>query len=165
MSIILTNQYKSPIGNIKYYYTGNIVVGLCFEENVTYLEEKLRKNGFSIQAGVSFVNLEQYLHDYFSGNIYPLPNDIKVLQKTTPFQKIVIEKINKIPAGKTKTYSDLAKSVDSQANQAIGSVCAFNKILLLIPCHRVVSTNGKSFHYAGGSDRKKWLLDHELKNT
>ena len=67
-----------------------------------------------------------------------------------------------IPLGTTDTYLSVAKAINSpDAVQAVGSACGKNKIWLLVPCHRVIGSNGKLTGYAGGLQRKRWLLEHE----
>jgi methylated-DNA-[protein]-cysteine S-methyltransferase len=80
----------------------------------------------------------------------------------TPFQMKVWEELQKIPYGKTISYHDLAARVgEPGAMRAVGQADAKNPVPIIIPCHRVISLDGKLTGYAGGLWRKKWLLEHE----
>ena len=89
--------------------------------------------------------------------------------KTTPFRKAVWEVMLTIPYGKTMTYGEIAniiakeKGIEKMSAQAVGGAVGHNSISIIIPCHRVVGTNGSLTGYAGGIDRKVQLL--KLENT
>lgn len=88
----------------------------------------------------------------------PLP-----LQSLPPFTQRVLEELQKIPYNQTLTYSQLAARLGSpKAARAVGSACGRNPFLLLIPCHRIVASQGLG-GFAAGLDLKKFLLDHESK--
>ncbi|MDY5474477.1 MAG: MGMT family protein [Holdemanella porci] len=83
----------------------------------------------------------------------------------TQFQKKVWQLLLKIPYGKTMTYKDIARMISpSMSAQAVGSAVGHNKISILIPCHRVIGSNSSLTGYAGGIERKKYLLKFEKKN-
>jgi len=80
----------------------------------------------------------------------------------TPFQLRVWEALRRIPTGETATYGEIARRVGSPgAARAVGSANHHNPIAIAIPCHRVVGSDGRLVGYAGGIDRKRWLLAHE----
>ena len=100
------------------------------------------------------------LNRYFAGNLTEF--DLKLNPKGTPFQRKVWEETRKIPSGKTFSYLDLAKRLgDPKAIRAVAAANAKNPLWIVIPCHRVIGTDGSLIGYAGGLWRKKWLLDHE----
>ena len=83
----------------------------------------------------------------------------------TKFQKKVWQLLLKIPYGKTMTYKDIAKIISpTMSAQAVGSAVVHNKISILIPCHRVIGSNSSLTGYAGGIERKEYLLKFEKKN-
>lgn len=100
------------------------------------------------------------LSEYFNGTrkIFDLP-----LQATgTSFQQLVWEKVLDIPYGSVRSYSEIASDLNKQnAAQAVGSANAQNDLLIIIPCHRVLGMHNKITGYAGGVQRKVWLLRHE----
>lgn len=80
----------------------------------------------------------------------------------TPFQKAVWKEISRIPFGETKTYQEIAESIGKKdAVRAVGTACGKNPISTLIPCHRVVGSNGGLGGYGGGLEMKQWLLKWE----
>ena len=71
-----------------------------------------------------------------------------------------------IPAGSTKSYGEVARTVGRpQAVRAVGAANGANPVAVVVPCHRVVASDGSLHGYGGGLERKRWLLDHELKHT
>jgi methylated-DNA-[protein]-cysteine S-methyltransferase len=80
----------------------------------------------------------------------------------TPFQHIVWKELRRIPYGRTVTYGQLAKAVRRpEATRAVGAACAANPAPIIVPCHRVVASDGGLGGYRGGLWRKRWLLEHE----
>lgn len=102
------------------------------------------------------------MNKYFSGKLFLF--DLKLNPSGTDFQKNVWKEVLKIPFGSTKTYQEIADAVgDPGAGRAVGNANSHNPIPIIIPCHRVVGANGKLTGYAGGIDKKDWLIQHELK--
>lgn len=100
------------------------------------------------------------LIDYFNGNL----NQFSLLlnPEGTEFQKRVWNALLEIPFGKTVTYMDIAKKLgDTKVIRAAASANGKNPIAVVIPCHRVIGSDGSLTGYAGGLWRKKWLLEHE----
>ena len=105
---------------------------------------------------------EQQLEDYFSGRCMGF--DLPLHPEGTEFQKKVWVELLKIPMGETITYSELAVRLgDPKLVRAVGTANGRNPIALVIPCHRVIGAGNKLTGYAGGLDRKLWLLEHEMK--
>jgi methylated-DNA-[protein]-cysteine S-methyltransferase len=103
------------------------------------------------------------LKEYFSGHRegFDFPMNIK----GTAWQKKVWRELLKIPCGKTASYSQLAEKLGGKEKaRAVASACAQNKLMLAIPCHRVIGVDGELKGYAGGFRHKRWLLDFEKKN-
>ena len=100
------------------------------------------------------------LKEYFEGKRELF--SIKLDLQGTDFQLKVWQELQKIPYGKTITYHELAEGIgDPKAFRAVGQADAKNPIAVIIPCHRVLGNDGKLVGYAGGLERKKWLLEHE----
>ncbi len=100
------------------------------------------------------------LQQYFSGELKEF--DLKLNPQGTDFQKRVWQALLKIPYGRTTSYMDLAKELgDPLAIRAVAAANGKNPLWILIPCHRVIGSDGSLTGYAGGLWRKKWLLEHE----
>lgn len=100
------------------------------------------------------------LKAYFSGDLKNF--DLKLNPEGTSFQKKVWNKLQEIPYGKTKSYMELSRDLgDEKAIRAVAAANGKNPLWIIIPCHRVIGTNGSLTGYAGGLLRKKWLLDFE----
>jgi AraC family transcriptional regulator of adaptative response/methylated-DNA-[protein]-cysteine methyltransferase len=150
------------------------MVGVSDEEALYLLEfvnrrrleqeiERLR-NTFkvSIISGKTEIldSIEKELEQYFKGELKEFSTPI--IMMGTPFQKRVWLELNKIPMGETCSYSDIAKKLKNDgAMRAVGSANGANQIAIVIPCHRVINSNGQLGGYGGGLTRKKWLLEHE----
>lgn len=100
------------------------------------------------------------LKDYFSG--IRTDFNFKLNPKGTDFQQKVWQELGNIPFGKTISYLDLAKKLgDPKVIRAAASANGKNPLWIVVPCHRVIGTDGSLTGYAGGLGRKKWLLEHE----
>lgn len=101
------------------------------------------------------------LQHYFKGDVTAI-DKLKTKTGGTDFQKEVWAALRTIPHGTTLTYGDLAKQIGNpKAVRAVGLANGANPIGIVVPCHRVIGANGTLTGYAGGVDKKKWLLEHE----
>lgn len=107
----------------------------------------------------------QALDDYFSGqpaDFTGLPLDLQ----GSPFHLRVWQELRKIPPGETVSYQELGRRLGNpQASRAVGQACGANPIPLIVPCHRVIASNGSLGGFSSGLERKRWLLDHEQLNV
>ncbi|MEO2074187.1 MAG: methylated-DNA--[protein]-cysteine S-methyltransferase [Bacillus sp. (in: firmicutes)] len=147
-------DYPSPIGVLEMIGTEEAVVSILFTETDQPVNVK--------QPETPQVLVDAYgqLDEYFKGErqtfTFPFTVD------GTLFQKKVWESLGEIPFGKTASYKDIAVSIgNDQAIRAVGSANGKNKLSIVIPCHRIIGSNGKLTGYAGGLWRKEWLLQHE----
>lgn len=113
-----------------------------------------------------FVDTKKWVDSYFSGEKPPI-SQLKLAPKGTAFRQAVWDILCGIPYGETTTYGEIAKQMAKKMNrptmssQAVGGAVGHNPISIIIPCHRVVGTNGSLTGYAGGIDKKVKLLEHE----
>ena len=104
------------------------------------------------------------LNDYFEGKRNDF--DFKLNPKGTDFQQKVWKGLLEIPFGKTMSYMDLSKKLgDVKAIRAVAVANGKNPLWIVVPCHRVIGSDGSLTGYAGGLWRKKWLLEHENPTT
>ncbi len=162
-TITYTHQYTSPLGSITLASDGKFLTGLWFECQKHFADTLSTENS---EAKLPiFEQTINWLDIYFSGNapdFTPLLN-----MRTTPFGKAVSEIMLTIPYGETMTYVEIAniiskqKGIERMSVQAVDEVVGHNSISLIIPCRRVVGTNGSLTGYAGGIDKKIKLLTLE----
>lgn len=107
-------------------------------------------------------SIQDELGKYFDNKLESFETPTAVLG--TPFQKQTWEQLRKIPIGQTRSYGDIAKAIGQPlAYRAVARANGSNQLAIIIPCHRVINTNGDLGGYGGGIERKKWLLSHEKK--
>lgn len=149
--------YETPIGKLKIIEDGESIVEVCFEqEEIKYENIKILETDLLKDAG-------KQLNEYFNGERKEF--NLPLNPKGTEFQKKVWNALLNIPYGKTASYKDIAIMVgNDKASRAIGMANNRNPIPILIPCHRVIGSNGKLVGYGGGLDIKIKLLDLENKN-
>ena len=158
-----TYHYTSPIGGITMASNGESLTGLWFDGQ-KYFASTLSQRHVEKQLPI-FDRTCEWLDLYFSGKC---PDFIPpVFMYVSNFRRDVYEILMTIPFGETMTYKEVADLIAkkhriiSMSAQAVGGAIAHNPISLVIPCHRVIGTNGKLTGYAGGLDKKGWLLDME----
>ncbi len=161
--MVYTYHYNSPLGGITIASEGTALIGLWFDGQ-KYFADSI--NGEYTEKSLPiFDETSKWLDIYFSGQEPDFTPPI--MMKTTPFRKAVWEVMLTIPYGKTMTYGEIAnkiaeeKGVAKMSAQAVGGAVGHNSISLIIPCHRVVGTNGSLTGYAGGIDKKVQLLKLE----
>ena len=102
------------------------------------------------------------LHEYFAGTRQTF--DLMLAAEGTDFRQSVWQELAKIPYGKTASYADIAQAIKNpKAVRAVGTANGANPISIIVPCHRVIGSNGSLTGYAGGLARKEWLLGFEEK--
>jgi methylated-DNA-[protein]-cysteine S-methyltransferase len=107
-----------------------------------------------------FREVADQLRAYFAGELTEF--DLRLATGGAPFQKRVWAELQKIPYGSTISYGELARQVGNpKASRAVGAANGSNPISIIIPCHRVIGSNGKLTGYGGGIERKKFLLEFE----
>ena len=145
--------YPSPVGVLTLVGEGEALTGLWMENN---LPKELPPMG---HAPV-FDRAATWLDRYFQGRPQKVDFDLK--PTGTPFQKKVWQMLMTVPYGQTRTYGSIAKDLsDRMSSQAVGGAVGRNPISIIIPCHRIIGSNGKLIGYAGGLQAKEWLLRHE----
>ncbi|MBU5483224.1 methylated-DNA--[protein]-cysteine S-methyltransferase [Clostridium sp. MSJ-11] len=142
--------YHSPIG---------ILEIICSEDKLLSVmvidKEKPRS-----ESNLILENTIIQLDEYFNGNRKEF--DLKISLEGTDFQKQIWSELMKIPYGRTLSYKELAIKIGNEkAVRAVGNANGRNIIWVIVPCHRVIGTNGSLTGYAGGLGVKQWLLEHE----
>lgn len=143
--------YKSPVGWL---------VIEANEKAVTRVEFADKIDDQKIHPNIHTVECVKQLTEYFNGKRKDF--DLTIDPDGTAFQKSVWTSMLDIPFGKTVAYSDLANAINNPKSvRAIGMANNKNKIVIVVPCHRVIGKSGKLTGFGGGMDKKIWLLEHE----
>lgn len=128
-------------------------------------EFKRRFDGAEFREKRNPFGLAAKLKRYFAGELSAL-DEIETAAQGTAFQRACWKNLRKIPAGTTTSYGALARKLGKpQAMRAVGLANGANPIAVVVPCHRVVGSDGSLTGYGGGLERKRWLLDHERKHA
>jgi methylated-DNA-[protein]-cysteine S-methyltransferase len=118
-------------------------------------------DGFRLAPSRNPSGLSDSVRSYFTGNLNAI-DTLPVLTTGTPFQREVWHALRSIPCGTTITYASLAQRIGRPAAvRAVGLANGANPVSIVVPCHRVVGSNGSLTGYGGGIERKAWLLAHE----
>lgn len=165
--MIYTTHYKSPLGDILLASKNNKLIGLWIEEEKYYLSDL--KDEIKEEEKEILEKTKYWLDRYFKGE-KPSIDELDLSPLGSDFRKRVWKILCEIPYGEVITYKDIADTIAKQkglkkmSSQAVGGAVGHNPISIIIPCHRVVGTNGSLTGYAGGINKKIFLLKHEYVN-
>lgn len=161
------DRVPTPIGALMIAVdgSGNLRVAL-FSDEEEVVRRQLRlhysEDGFSLAPSRNPCGLSETITRYFAGDVAAI-EAIAVETGGTPFQKEVWRALRGIPCGTTTSYGKLARQIGHPAAvRAVGAANGANPVAVVVPCHRVIGSNGSLTGYGGGVERKRWLLDHEL---
>lgn len=164
-NVLKTHWLDTPLGPMiaiadeRALYLLEFVDRRGLEREVELLRKKTKS---AIIPGVTrpINSIECELQQYFKGTLKEFQTPLFFLG--TPFQRHVWEELRKIPCGETRSYLDMASAIGKPtAHRAVARANGANQLAIVIPCHRVISTDGKLTGYGGGLTRKKWLINHE----
>ena len=142
----------SPVGRLRLEAEDDALTGLYFAE-----DEAVRSDESAVLD-----RAQSQLEEYFAGTRREF--DLPLRPKGTPFQLADWKALEQIPYGETVSYGDIARAIGKpKACRAVGMANHANPISIIVPCHRVVGSNGKLTGYGGGLAVKQWLLEHEQK--
>lgn len=155
--------YKSPIGVATIVGDENGIQSIIFEDNVASSSMNELASFTQKEIPNCLQDCVKQLDEFFNGTRTEF--DLKLNPSGTDFQKQVWNELLNIPFGKTRSYLEQTKKIgDPKAIRAVASANGKNPISIIIPCHRVIGSDGSLTGYAGGIWRKKWLLEHESPN-
>ncbi len=143
--------YKSPLGIMEIAASDEAVISIYYREN--------DYSNIQVSNDILIGCISQF-DEYFAGKRKEFT--IQVQPEGTEFQKKVWDELLKIPYGETISYLELSRRINNEkAIRAVGRANGENPINIIIPCHRVIGSDGSLTGYGGGLWRKKWLLEHE----
>ncbi len=147
---IFWHSFNTPIGELFIEETDGFITKVSFNKmgiSGNHFESELIKK--------TKIQIDEFLNKKRKDFDFP----IKVF--ASEFQIKVLKQLSKIPYGQTKSYMDIAKMINIKGARAVGNACGKNPILLAIPCHRVINSNGKLGGFTGKSNKKLFLLENE----
>ncbi len=163
--MIYSDRYLSPLGELLLAGDEKYLLGAWFEGQKYY--RGTVKGPLTERTDLPlFVKVSAWLDQYFAGQ-QPAIAELPIAPRGTDFQQSVWKFLGEIPYGEVVTYGELAVRMarkmgrDRMSAQAVGGAVGHNPISVIIPCHRVVGSGGSLTGYAGGIDKKRWLLKHE----
>jgi AraC family transcriptional regulator of adaptative response/methylated-DNA-[protein]-cysteine methyltransferase len=165
--LIVTSEIETVLGIM---IAGAVDEGICLLE---FSDRRMLKTEFSdLKKYLNFeitegnnphiADLRIQLEEYFEGSRKKF--DLKLVTPGTEFQQSVWQELLRIPYGTTRSYQEQANALEKPGSiRAVANANGMNRIAIVIPCHRVIGSDGSLTGYGGGLKRKKWLLDHERK--
>ncbi len=153
-----TFVYKSPIGNIHCTFKDDYLIKIDLRSNDN--KKEFIKNT-DIMPNDDFLLLIKEFQLYFNGNLKEFSVPIKIMYGTKFDQEVWLT-LREIPYGQTRTYKWLAQKVRNyKASRAVGNALRRNPLPLILPCHRVIASDGSMAGFSAGVELKRWLLRHE----
>ena len=159
---------SSPIGLLTLVANDHAIVAICWDEETpdahNPVDRKLGDEFVDVSTGEhsALDKAVEQLGEYFEGKRVDF--DLPLDPDGTPFQRQAWDALVKIPFGETISYGEQAVMLgDKNKSRAVGAANGKNPIPIVVPCHRVVGSNGHLTGFAGGLNVKAWLLDHEFK--
>jgi AraC family transcriptional regulator of adaptative response/methylated-DNA-[protein]-cysteine methyltransferase len=155
--MLKTNFFQTPLGLMK------AVADKQFLYELHFIDSNKEHIQLSNDRTPIIDSIEKELEEYFAGSLHQF--NTPVIFAGSPFQQRVWMALQEIPYGKTVSYAQLATAITQpSAARAVGSANGANKLAIIVPCHRVINATGALGGYAGGLERKQWLLEHEKKH-
>jgi len=156
--MIRFDTMPSPVGELTLLADDDGLCGLFFERHRH--DPGPRDGWVHAPDDPTLVATRTQLGEYFAGARTTF--DLPLAPRGTPFQQQVWQRLRTIRHGETRTYLDLARALgDPKATRAVGAANGRNPISIIVPCHRVVGSDGSLTGFGGGIERKRWLLAHE----
>lgn len=163
--MVYIDYYDSPVGRLLLAEKNGALAG-AWIEGQKYYPGTLREETEAKTDSPLLRQSKQWLERYFAGE-KPLPGELKLSPAGSEFQKEVWKLLCEIPYGETTTYGEIAKKMAKKRNkakmsaQAVGNAVGHNPVSIIVPCHRVIGSDGGMTGYGGGIAKKVWLLNHE----
>lgn len=149
-SPLFIDHFSTPLGTMEITAHDTAVLSIHFVDRT----ETVRKNALTELA-------KNQLRQYFDGTLKSF--DIPIAPTGTDFQKSVWQALTTVQYGQTCSYADIAKKINNRkAVRAVGAANGKNPMTIVVPCHRIIGSDGSMTGYASGIERKAWLLNHEV---
>ena len=159
LTMLMRSYYPSPLGTISLLADERSLLG-CYFVGQKYFENGYRDQAIVEGDSIFLADATAWLNAYFAGE-NPKAEDVVLAPQGTAFQQSVWQVLREIPYGKTMTYGEIAQKIQCASAQAVGGAVGKNPLSVFVPCHRFLGSQGQLTGYAGGLERKRWLLSHE----
>ena len=158
----LYTQLDSPLGPLTLTGNGKTLTAIWF---ATPKHHKVLQNlSHWRRDDMAFTEVTKQLQEYFVGQRQVFT--IEMAPEGTPFQQQVWMALREIPYGQTMSYGQIARAIgNDKAVRAVGTANGCNPLAPIVPCHRVIGADGSMTGYAGGLERKRWLLEMEARHS
>lgn len=167
--MIYTAHYISPVGKLLLAAGDDKLIGLWME-NQKYFPNSIQWPENESPGHSVLAQTRDWLDRYFAGQ-KPSPRELNLAPEGSDFRRAVWDILCEIPYGQTRSYRDISRELavklgrEHMSAQAVGGAVGHNPIGIIIPCHRVLGSDGSLTGYAGGLEKKRWLLRHEGLDT
>ena len=164
-SLLLVERLKSPVGPLLLTHDGLALWNIAFEDREVRRAGELARHapGATVRVMKARSVFAKALQDYFEGDVHAI-DALRVAVMGTPFQRKAWTALRRVPAGTTRSYGEQAARIGhDNAARAVGRANGLNPVSIVVPCHRLVGSDGALVHYGGGLERKRWLIDHEAR--
>ena len=167
---LLVDRIKTPIGEMVIVsdHDGNLRATSWTDREAQWqgaLQRQYGQNGFTLDSACNPHGLTNAIGRYFAGELTAI-DSLPVRTAGTPFQREVWRALREISCGTTLSYAKLAARIGRpNAVRAVGLANGSNPVGVVVPCHRVIGSDGSLTGYGGGIERKRWLLEHESKHA
>ena len=167
--MIYTAHYISPVGKLLLAAGDDKLIGLWME-NQKYFPNSIQWPENESPEHSVLAQTRDWLDRYFAGQ-KPSPRELNLAPEGSDFRRAVWDILCEIPYGQTRSYRDISRELavklgrEHMSAQAVGGAVGHNPIGIIIPCHRVLGSDGSLTGYAGGLEKKRWLLRHEGLDT
>ncbi|MEA2154559.1 MAG: methylated-DNA-[protein]-cysteine S-methyltransferase [Solirubrobacteraceae bacterium] len=149
---------ESPLGDLILVAEDSTLSGVYFPGHWTSPDPAT----FGARTRRRLAQVEEQLREYFAGERTSFELQLRTIATATAFQRLVWDLLDRIPYGQTTTYGSLAAELGNpMLARKVGNAVAHNPLSVIVPCHRVVGSDGRLTGYAGGLQRKRFLLDLE----
>jgi AraC family transcriptional regulator of adaptative response/methylated-DNA-[protein]-cysteine methyltransferase len=166
--VLNASWFESPLGPILAVADANALYLLEFVDK-RGLEREIKRLINTMNVGIipgntpPLSSIEKEIQEYFAGHLKKFKTPIHLIG--SPFQKMVWHALMQIPYGETKSYAQQAQVINKPtAYRAVANANGANQLSIIVPCHRIINSNGNLGGYGGGIARKQWLLAHEQNN-
>ena len=161
----MIEQLSTPAGTILFATHNGALAALGFDNQWPALAAHVVRRFGPMEIAHARSDVSARLERYFAGDLTAV-DALRTDVEGTPFQLRVWDLLRTIPAGETCAYSDLATRMENPtASRAVGAANGRNPVSIVVPCHRVIGKSLALTGYAGGIERKRWLLAHEIRHT